>query len=77
LASVAHAGGSHELNSVLIPLAVVFLLSYTVASMFLSVYQLTIETILICFCEDREKHKGTRVRPTAFEATRRTLAFKQ
>ena len=56
------AGGSKELSSQLIPLALLVILSYAVATAFLSVYSLAIDTILVCFCEDMAHHTGQPVR---------------
>lgn len=52
------------MSSQLIPLALLVILAYAVSSAFLGVYQLAIETILICFCEDRSSRKGTPVSDT-------------
>lgn len=45
----------------LIPLALLVLLAYAVATTFLSIYHLAIETILVCYCEDLKQGKGTAV----------------
>mmetsp|Transcript_12531 Transcript_12531/g.16941 ORF Transcript_12531/g.16941 Transcript_12531/m.16941 type:complete len:238 (+) Transcript_12531:1-714(+) len=51
-------GEENELDSTLIPMAIVLIIALVVARTFLGVYHLTIQTILVCFCEDREKHSG-------------------
>jgi solute carrier family 44 (choline transporter-like protein), member 2/4/5 len=56
-------GGEDELSSQLIPLALLVIIAYGVASSFLAVYQLAIDTILVCFCEDLSCRKGTADEP--------------
>ncbi|CEG35527.1 choline transporter-like protein [Plasmopara halstedii] len=52
-------GGAHELSSPLAPILVAFLLGWFVASTCLDVYEMAIDTILLCFCEDKELNKAT------------------
>jgi solute carrier family 44 (choline transporter-like protein), member 2/4/5 len=54
-------GGSKELSGVALPLLMTLLLSYAVASAFLGVYNLAIDTILLCFCEDKKVRKVLRL----------------
>jgi hypothetical protein len=56
------AGGKDELESSVVPLLLTIVLAYYVALVFLNVYHLAVETILLCFCEDRSCRKGTPVR---------------
>ena len=51
-------GGSNEVESVFLILFVVALLAYIISSVFMGVYDLSIDTILLCFCEDRDKNDG-------------------
>ena len=36
-----------------------FILSYLIASIFITVFTTTLDTIMLCLCEDRQKH-GTK-----------------
>eukprot|EP00276_Gloeochaete_wittrockiana_P000795 CAMPEP_0184672956 /NCGR_PEP_ID=MMETSP0308-20130426/86409_1 /TAXON_ID=38269 /ORGANISM="Gloeochaete witrockiana, Strain SAG 46.84" /LENGTH=573 /DNA_ID=CAMNT_0027120383 /DNA_START=56 /DNA_END=1777 /DNA_ORIENTATION=- len=47
--------GTAKLNSVILPLVVVFLGSYTIATAFISVFDIAIDTIFLCFCADSAK----------------------
>jgi len=49
--------GSAPVNNRAIPLCLVALLGYGCAAAFLHVYDLSIGTILLCFCEDFKVHK--------------------
>ncbi|KAH9197150.1 hypothetical protein AeNC1_000862 [Aphanomyces euteiches] len=46
-------GGSRELSSLFPPVVLGFLLAWFVSGAFLGVYEMTVDTILLCFCEDR------------------------
>ncbi|KAG2770840.1 hypothetical protein PC129_g6906 [Phytophthora cactorum] len=50
-------GGAHELSSPLAPIGLALLLGWFVASTLLGVYEMAIDTILLCFCEDKELNK--------------------
>ncbi|KUF93092.1 E3 ubiquitin-protein ligase [Phytophthora nicotianae] len=50
-------GGAHELSSPLAPILLALLLGWFVASTLLGVYEMAIDTILLCFCEDKELNK--------------------
>ncbi|POM80995.1 Choline transporter-like protein [Phytophthora palmivora] len=52
-------GGAHELSSPLAPILLALLLGWFVASTLLGVYEMAIDTILLCFCEDKELNKAT------------------
>lgn len=47
-------GGTQELASPVIPILLTAILSWFVASTFMGVYEMAIDTILICFCEDKK-----------------------
>ena len=48
------AYGNIQMNSILSPLVVTFILSYFVSSMFTEIFAMAIETILCCFIADEE-----------------------
>ncbi|DBA04865.1 TPA: hypothetical protein N0F65_006867 [Lagenidium giganteum] len=50
-------GGSKEIASPLAPILLTILLAWFVASLFLNVYEIAIDTILMCYCEDKEINK--------------------
>ncbi|GMF23355.1 unnamed protein product [Phytophthora lilii] len=52
-------GGAHELSSPLAPILLALLLGWFVASTLLGVYEMAIDTILLCFCEDKELNKAS------------------
>ncbi|KAG7383813.1 hypothetical protein PHYPSEUDO_003296 [Phytophthora pseudosyringae] len=52
-------GGAHELSSPLAPILLALLLGWFVASTLLGVYEMAIDTILLCFCEDKEANKAS------------------
>ncbi|KAG7401301.1 hypothetical protein PHYBOEH_002105 [Phytophthora boehmeriae] len=52
-------GGPHELSSPLAPILLAFVLGWFVGSTLLGVYETAIDTILLCFCEDRETNKSS------------------
>lgn len=45
-----------DIHNTSIPLGMTALTAYTIARSFLSIYVVAIDTILICFCEDQDKH---------------------
>jgi choline transporter-like protein 2/4/5 len=51
-------GTDEQLTSMAVPVGFTVLLSFFVATAFLSVYAMAIDTILLCFCEDNEKNNG-------------------
>lgn len=53
-------GIDEDLYSWAIPALLVVILSYAIASGFMSVYDMAISTILLCFCEDVERHGTTK-----------------
>ncbi|TMW65022.1 hypothetical protein Poli38472_009189 [Pythium oligandrum] len=52
-------GGEKEISSPMAPIVLTILLAWFVASTFLGVYEMAIDTILLCFCEDKEINKAT------------------
>eukprot|EP00128_Syssomonas_multiformis_P015006 Colp12_sorted_trinity150504_noHs@3227 len=48
---------------IMAPVLVVMLASYMVAATFFSVYEMAIDTIFLCFCEDVEHNDGSAERP--------------
>lgn len=51
-------GQEDELNNPFIPTLVCLFISYMVATSFLGVYHMVIDTILLCYCEDANGHNG-------------------
>jgi choline transporter-like protein 2/4/5 len=47
-----------ELNFRFVPMVVIILGAYAIASSFFSVYSMAVDTIFLCFLEDLDKHKG-------------------
>jgi choline transporter-like protein 2/4/5 len=50
-------GGESELSSQMVPIMMVLLIAYFVARTFLEVYGMCVDTLLLCFCEDKKKNK--------------------
>jgi choline transporter-like protein 2/4/5 len=48
----------NHITSPVLPVIITVLLAYIVASIFFMVYEIGIDTILLCFCEDCEKNNG-------------------
>ena len=59
--AVGPSGGANEVSSIMIPILLVLVMSFAITGTFLGVYKLTIDTILVCFCEDRNVNNGTPV----------------
>merc|ERR1711871_1044579 len=51
-------GGSDELSAPLLPVVLTLVLAYFVADCFLYVYELAVDTVLLCFCEDEKVNSG-------------------
>ena len=47
-----------ELNYRFVPMLVIILATYAIASSFFSVYSMAVDTIFLCFLEDLDKHPG-------------------
>eukprot|EP00499_Haloplacidia_sp_CaronLabIsolate_P015236 CAMPEP_0196781634 /NCGR_PEP_ID=MMETSP1104-20130614/10011_1 /TAXON_ID=33652 /ORGANISM="Cafeteria sp., Strain Caron Lab Isolate" /LENGTH=754 /DNA_ID=CAMNT_0042151867 /DNA_START=46 /DNA_END=2310 /DNA_ORIENTATION=+ len=50
--------GSNALNSIWLPLAVTALAAFAIASSFFYVYDVAVDTIMLCFLKDEEIHKA-------------------
>lgn len=50
-------------NYYIVPLILIFVISYIIASYFMSLYDSTIKTILLCFCEDSQRNDGSAAKP--------------
>ena len=46
-----------EMNSTFLPLFIIFIFSWAIATIFMSVYGMAIDTILMCFLYDEENSK--------------------
>lgn len=56
----AEAGAlGQELNYQVVPILIIILSTYAIASVFFSVYAMAVDTIFLCFLEDIEKHDGS------------------
>jgi choline transporter-like protein 2/4/5 len=51
-------GGERQLSQPLFPVLIVLVLAYAVSTAFMNTFDLAIDTILICFCEDVEINKN-------------------
>jgi len=51
-------GGESELSSPIVPCLVTTLFAFFVGSAFIGVYAMAIDTILLCFCEDKKVNNG-------------------
>ena len=49
---------SEALNSIMLPIATTCLFSYCIATAMMSVYEMSIDTIMLCFLLDKEVNKG-------------------
>ncbi|CDI98202.1 choline transporter protein 2 [Echinococcus multilocularis] len=52
-----------QLNYIFVPILVIAIASYLVAKAFFSVYEMGVDTIFICVCEDLERNNGTVEKP--------------
>jgi len=50
-------------SSLLVPVVITFMLAWFVGSLFMSVYALAVDTILICYCEDSKANDGSPTKP--------------
>ncbi|KAJ5070922.1 choline transporter-like protein [Anaeramoeba ignava] len=59
----------------IVPGIVCAILAYGIASSFMSVFEMTLDTLLLCFCEDSERHDGSSPdkEPYASERLRRFM----
>lgn len=56
-----------------IMICIVIIFSYCVATMFIGIYEMTIDTIFLCFCEDSERNDGSCDKP--FFMSKRLMKF--
>ncbi|KAF1328801.1 Choline transporter-like protein, partial [Globisporangium splendens] len=52
-------GARHEIASPMAPVLLTMVLAWFVASTFLGVYEMAIDTILLCFCQDKARNSDT------------------
>lgn len=50
-------GGLEELSSPMMPVFICFVISWFIATSFMNVYGMTVDTLLLCYCEDRAVNK--------------------
>merc|ERR1712066_509763 len=48
--------------------AVISFIAFIIASIFLSVYEMALDTIFVCFCEDQNRNDGSAEKPYACSA---------
>ncbi|KAJ3444975.1 ctl-like protein [Anaeramoeba flamelloides] len=72
--SVIMCRANDNLTFYLIPALVCGILAYSISSAFMSVVEMTIDTILLSFCEDCERHDGSTVDQEPY-ATEELLEF--
>ncbi|RNA43074.1 choline transporter 1 isoform X2, partial [Brachionus plicatilis] len=53
----------HQIKIFLLPLAVVCVISFLIAHCFFTVYEMVIDAIMVCFCEDCRANDGSAERP--------------
>jgi choline transporter-like protein 2/4/5 len=53
-------GGTMEVSSPVVPCIVTIIMAYFVASTFLGVYELAIDTIMLCYCEDKKVNSSSK-----------------
>lgn len=46
------------LSTPLVPIGVAIIMAYGIASLFFSVYELAVDTIMLSFCDDCDRHGG-------------------
>jgi hypothetical protein len=68
-------GGENQLSSTWMPVLVTMFFSYCVASGFMDVFNLTIDTILVCYVTDCDEHAGTASRMQADHLDAKGRAF--
>ncbi|RKP01224.1 hypothetical protein CXG81DRAFT_12276 [Caulochytrium protostelioides] len=63
LGLLMHYNGQQPWSNYAVPLVVIFIVSYVIASAFLAIYAITLSTVFLCFCEDCERNDGSPARP--------------
>nr|TKW08025.1 hypothetical protein SEVIR_6G001500v2 [Setaria viridis] len=53
-----YRSGHNKISSPLVPVLVSWALGYTVAKLFFAVVEMSIDTIMLSFCQDTEEHEG-------------------
>jgi len=61
----------------LVPTIVSVFINYTLASLFMDMYDITIDTILICFCFDKKHNDGTSAKPYHMSEKEHMAFFKK
>jgi len=56
---IMKAYGLDKLNSPVVPLVVIFIIAYMVASIFMVIFDTTIDTVFLCFLVDEKINKGS------------------
>ncbi|MBA0550053.1 hypothetical protein Golob_021033 [Gossypium lobatum] len=54
-----YSSGHNKLSSPLLPVLVCWTLGYVVAALFFAVVEMSIDTLILSFCQDSEEHEGT------------------
>ncbi|KAI3630109.1 hypothetical protein MIR68_011544 [Amoeboaphelidium protococcarum] len=54
-----------------VSLLIIIILSYVIASSFMAVYEMAIDTVFLCFCEDSERNDGSAQKPYYMEESLR------
>lgn len=54
-----YSSGHNKTSSPLFPVVVCWALGYTIATLFFAVVEMSIDTIVLSFCQDSEEHQGT------------------
>ncbi|WRX28714.1 Choline transporter-like - like 6 [Theobroma cacao] len=54
-----YSSGHNKISSPLLPVLVCWALGYVVATLFFAVVEMSIDTIILSFCQDSEEHQGT------------------
>ena len=52
-----------DIHYIAVPVGVASVGAYLVASVFMGLYEMAIDTIFVCFVEDEEKHDGSAAKP--------------
>ncbi|PIA27012.1 hypothetical protein AQUCO_08400049v1 [Aquilegia coerulea] len=59
LDSYRYSSAHNKISSPLLPVLVCWALGYVVATLFFAVVEMSIDTIILSFCQDSEEHQGT------------------
>ncbi|XP_077986585.1 choline transporter-like protein 2 [Glandiceps talaboti] len=72
-----YLGGIPTLNYFWVPMVVICLLTYLIASIFFGVYDMAIDTLFLCFLEDLERHDGSAEKPYYMNKSLMSIAGKK